>query len=84
MWYYVLLFFCRIHAYHPAAWGNWGFAVDDFTDGVMSFRAGGNQEARGCGQHASMGDRYFAGMFEELDSANEFYYDRSKNELYAA
>ena len=54
----------RVHAYHPEGWGNWGFSVDDYVGGEVRFGAGGNQEARGGG--VRMGDRYFAGMVEEL------------------
>eukprot|EP00039_Didymoeca_costata_P032779 m.39344 g.39344 ORF g.39344 m.39344 type:complete len:907 (+) comp9540_c0_seq1:194-2914(+) len=63
----------RVHAYHPIEWGNWGFAVGSFENGVMTFSRGGNQEARGGA--SALGDHYFAGMLEELDSPNEFYFD---------
>lgn len=72
----------RVHAYHPDAWGNWGFAVADYDAGTdtMTFARGGNQEARGGGNR--MGARYFGGMLEELDSHGEFFYDRPGNRLH--
>ena len=72
----------RVHAYHPASWGNWGFEVDSFDAGANStlrFGRGGNQEARGGN---GMGARFFAGMVEELDSPNEFYHDVHGHKLY--
>jgi hypothetical protein len=88
----------QVHAYHPESWGNWGFDVDASTttyatdngaaagDGVgagatLRFRSGGNQEARGGN---GMGTRYFSGILEELDGANEFYYDGEGGKLYWA
>ena len=41
----------------------------------MRFRGlrSGHQEARGAG--TAMGDRYFEGVFEELDSEHEYHHD---------
>ena len=72
-----------VNAYHPQSWGNWGFKVDKFADGIMSFtQNSGNQEARGGGQ--AMGARYFSGMLEELDAAREFHHDLATAKLYWA
>eukprot|EP01046_Picozoa_sp_COSAG06_P029567 COSAG06_NODE_2749_length_6349_cov_6.086400_1_plen_765_part_00 len=72
-----------VNAYHPQSWGNWGFKVDKYVDGIMSFtRNSGNQEARGGGQ--AMGARYFSGMLEEMDAEREFHHDLAAGKLYWA
>jgi hypothetical protein len=60
----------RVHAYHPQSWGNWGFQVESYASGDLSFTSNsGNQEARGGGN--AMGERYVP---DECDKTLSCYY----------
>lgn len=72
----------NLHCYHPSLWGNWGFSIKDYVESntTILFNKGGFQEARG-GDYG-IGNFYIDGIFEELDSENEFYFDNVENKLY--
>ena len=71
-----------VHMFHSGLWGGWQFqalSLDDKTDTLL-FDYGGYQEARGSG----VKDQHFfvENVLEELDSANEWFYDAAAQKLY--
>jgi hypothetical protein len=46
----------QVHAYHPQSWGNWGFAVASFEEGVEG-ESGEGEGAEGEGGEGEGGDR---------------------------
>ncbi|CAF3609041.1 unnamed protein product [Rotaria socialis] len=70
-----------VHALHAGYWGSWVFEIAsvDSTKNTIMFSRGGFQEARGS---HSGGAFYVANIFEELDSPNEWFLDKSTRTLY--
>jgi len=70
-----------INVWRPARWANWMFKVGDYdrSTGNFTFGEGGNQGARGNNKG---GDFFIENVFEELDQAGEFFYDKKSDELY--
>merc|ERR1719198_1632747 len=69
-------FVCR-----PARWANWMFDLKHYNRSTnnFTFGKGGNQGARGNNYG---GDFFVQDVFEELDYPGEFFFNRSKHELY--
>ena len=66
-------------AWRAAHWANWAFEVESISEnGTIEFGRGGFQGARG----GPGSDWFVQNVFEELDVADEFYYDRVHKMLY--
>ena len=70
-----------VHTFHGGFWGGWVFEIasSNSTDNTIMFTRGGFQEARGSGKG---GPFYVSNIFEELDSANEWFVDKKNRTLY--
>jgi hypothetical protein len=69
----------QLMAWRAAHWANWAFEVKAISDnGTVEFGRGGFQGARG----GAGSDWFVQNVFEELDQANEYYYDRSTMTLF--
>eukprot|EP01063_Lacrimia_lanifica_P022202 TRINITY_DN29866_c0_g1_i1.p1 TRINITY_DN29866_c0_g1~~TRINITY_DN29866_c0_g1_i1.p1 ORF type:complete len:828 (+),score=233.01 TRINITY_DN29866_c0_g1_i1:46-2529(+) len=70
----------QLSAWRAAHWANWQFDVDTFDakTGTVRFGKGGFQGARG----GPGSDWFVQNVREELDSANEFYFDSVAETLY--
>ena len=68
-----------VKMYHPNGWGSWAFETEKISGSVMTFSRGGNQEGRGG---ESCGKFYVENVAEELDVADEWYYDTTARTLY--
>ena len=71
-----------VHAFHGGYWGFWAFQVADVNstrNNTITFGSGGFQEARGW---ESGGSYYVSNVLEELDDANEWYYEPDDRTLY--
>lgn len=69
-----------VNAWRPARWENWMFEGDfDINSKTFTFNKGGFQGARG---EKEGGDWFIENVFEELDSENEFFYNRSSKMLF--
>ena len=69
-----------VNAWRPARWENWMFEGDfDLDSKTFTFTNGGFQGARG---EKEGGDWFIENVFEELDSENEFFYNRSTKTLF--
>jgi len=69
-----------VQMWRPAHWASWMFEVGPFDSGELTFTKGGFQGARGPG--AKGGEFYIENVFEELDSANEWFYNEQNKVLY--
>ncbi|CAF1461879.1 unnamed protein product [Adineta ricciae] len=70
-----------VHAFHSGYWGSWIFQIAsaNSSQNTIMFGRGGFQEARGS---SAGGAFYVSNVFEELDSANEWFLDKSTRTLY--
>ena len=70
-----------VHALHSGRWGSWVFEIASAStsNDTIMFGRGGFQEARGSG---SGGPFYVSNIFEELDSPNEWFLDKTTRTLY--
>jgi hypothetical protein len=70
-----------VHTFHGSFWGGWIFEVasSDSTNNTIIFSRGGFQEARG---RSYGGPFYVSNIFEELDSPNEWFLDKTTRTLY--
>ncbi len=70
-----------VHTFHGGFWGGWIFQIasSSSADNSIKFSRGGFQEARGWGNG---GPFYVSNIFEELDSANEWFLDKTTRTLY--
>eukprot|EP01112_Ceratiomyxa_fruticulosa_P011056 TRINITY_DN2973_c0_g1_i3.p1 TRINITY_DN2973_c0_g1~~TRINITY_DN2973_c0_g1_i3.p1 ORF type:complete len:456 (+),score=86.88 TRINITY_DN2973_c0_g1_i3:344-1711(+) len=75
-----------IHMWQVYHWELWFFEVDGWLaeNKSLSWTKGGFQGARGLIDTANPrgGAWYIDGVFEELDTPNEFFYDEKTNKLY--
>ena len=70
-----------VHAFHSGYWGSWVFEIASVnsSQNTIMFGRGGFQEARGSGNGGAF---YVANIFEELDSPNEWFLDKTTRTLY--
>ncbi|XP_057307631.1 uncharacterized protein LOC130645609 isoform X2 [Hydractinia symbiolongicarpus] len=70
-----------VHCYQNYHWGNWMYKLDsrDEENRTLHWSYGGFQEARGS---PAGKEWYVENIFEELDSANEWFYDENSKVLY--
>jgi hypothetical protein len=69
-----------VNAWRPYRWENWMFTGDiDLSTGIFTFTGGGFQGARG---DEKGGDWFIENVKEELDFADEIWYDREEGKLY--
>eukprot|EP00696_Hemimastix_kukwesjijk_P008468 gnl/Hemi2/20698_TR6856_c0_g1_i1.p1 gnl/Hemi2/20698_TR6856_c0_g1~~gnl/Hemi2/20698_TR6856_c0_g1_i1.p1 ORF type:complete len:814 (+),score=271.94 gnl/Hemi2/20698_TR6856_c0_g1_i1:155-2596(+) len=70
-----------VHAFHGGHWGGWQFEVTGRNDATntLTFGRGGFQEARGASTGAEW---YVENVYEETDSANEWFLDAASKQLY--
>jgi hypothetical protein len=70
-----------VHTFHGGFWGGWIFEIasTDAAHNAIIFGRGGFQEARGVDFG---GPFYVSNIFEELDSANEWFLDKTTRTLY--
>jgi len=70
-----------VHAFQHYHWGNWMYKLDgrDEKAKTLKWTWGGFQEARGAGDGKEF---YVENIFEELDVANEWFYDHDDKMLY--
>ncbi|CAF1656619.1 unnamed protein product [Adineta ricciae] len=70
-----------VHAFHSGYWGSWVFEIAsaNSSQNTIMFGRGGFQEARGSGAGGAF---YVSNVFEELDSANEWFLDKTTRTLY--
>ncbi|UJR20272.1 hypothetical protein I4U23_023403 [Adineta vaga] len=70
-----------VHAFHSGYWGSWIFEIESVnsSQNTIMFGRGGFQEARGSD---SGGAFYVSNLFEELDSPNEWFLDKTTRTLY--
>lgn len=72
-----------VQAFRQGHWASWMFEVDDAvtlgTSQNVTWTKGGFQGARGGNVGAEW---YVENFFEELDSPNEFFYDKSSKKLF--
>lgn len=70
-----------VNVWRPAHWANWMFEVDsyDASTRTIGWSKGGFQGARG---NDKGGEWYVENVFEELDSANEYFYNETTHTLY--
>ena len=69
-----------VHALHAAEWGDFHYIITGKNDkGELSLE-GGWQNNRKMGMHSK--HRFVENIFEELDTVNEWYYDKKTKTLY--
>eukprot|EP01060_Flectonema_neradi_P029769 TRINITY_DN418_c0_g2_i1.p1 TRINITY_DN418_c0_g2~~TRINITY_DN418_c0_g2_i1.p1 ORF type:complete len:897 (+),score=193.77 TRINITY_DN418_c0_g2_i1:46-2691(+) len=61
-----------VKMYHPNGWGSWAFEASSIDGSEITFSKGGNQEGRGG---ESCGNYYVENVFEELDVADEWFFN---------
>lgn len=69
-----------VHALHSARWGDFHYIITGKDDSGQPTLEGGWQNNRRSGMHEKY--RYVENVFEELDTVNEWYYDKKKKILY--
>ncbi|MFB6457354.1 right-handed parallel beta-helix repeat-containing protein [Chitinophaga sp. Hz27] len=69
-----------IHALHKAEWGGYHYLIKGVDKDTTLVLAGGYQNNRQMGMHSSI--RFVENIFEELDTAREWYYDGRTQQLY--
>jgi len=69
-----------VHALHSAKWGDLHYVITGKDGNGSPFLEGGWQNNRRMGMHEKY--RYVENVFEELDTVNEWYYDKKKKTLY--
>ncbi|TFF38517.1 PDZ domain-containing protein [Mucilaginibacter psychrotolerans] len=69
-----------VHALHEARWGDFHFLIKGKDSSGLPVLEGGWQNNRRSGMHERY--RYVENVFEELDTANEWFYDHNTRILY--
>ncbi|HEY5326522.1 MAG TPA: PDZ domain-containing protein [Mucilaginibacter sp.] len=69
-----------VHALHSAKWGDLHYVITGKDSSGLPTLEGGWQNNRPMGMHEKY--RYVENIFEELDTANEWYYNKQKKTLY--
>ena len=69
-----------VHALHSARWGDVHYVIKGKDSNGLPVLEGGWQNNRPMGMHEKY--RYVENVFEELDTVNEWYYDKKKKILY--
>jgi hypothetical protein len=69
-----------VHALHPSEWGDVHYIISGKNDKGELTLEGGWQNNRKMGMHKKY--RFVENIFEELDTANEWFYDQKTNTLY--
>ncbi len=69
-----------IHALHKSEWGGFSYLITGKDDKGGLTMEGGYQNNRPAPMHAKY--RYIENVFEELDTAGEWYYNKAKHTLY--
>jgi hypothetical protein len=69
-----------VHALHSAKWGDFHYIITGKDSSGKPMLEGGWQNNRRSGMHEKY--RYVENVFEELDTVNEWYYDKKAKILY--
>lgn len=69
-----------VHALHSARWGDFHYVITGKDTSGQPILEGGWQNNRRSGMHEKY--RYAENIFEELDTVNEWYYDKKTKILY--
>ncbi|MDO6430296.1 beta-galactosidase GalA [Flavitalea sp. BT771] len=69
-----------VHALHRSEWGDFHYVITGINDTGGLILQGGWQNNRRMGMHERY--RYVENIFEELDTANEWFYDKTSKTLY--
>lgn len=69
-----------VHALHEARWGDIHYQIKGKDSSGLPVLEGGWQNNRRSGMHEKY--RYTENVFEELDTANEWFYDKKTKTLY--
>ena len=69
-----------VHALHSAKWGDFHYIITGKDTSGQPILKGGWQNNRRSGMHEKY--RYAENILEELDTANEWYYDKKAKSLY--
>ncbi|WPU97848.1 PDZ domain-containing protein [Mucilaginibacter sp. cycad4] len=69
-----------VHALHSAKWGDFHYIITGKDSSGQPILEGGWQNNRRSGMHEKY--RYTENVFEELDTVNEWYYDKKAKILY--
>nr|WP_294946529.1 PDZ domain-containing protein [uncultured Mucilaginibacter sp.] len=69
-----------VHALHSAKWGDFHYIITGKDTSGQPVLQGGWQNNRRSGMHEKY--RYAENIFEELDTANEWFYDKKTKVLY--
>jgi hypothetical protein len=69
-----------VHALHEARWGDFHYLIKEKDSSGLPVLEGGWQNNRRSGMHEKY--RYTENVFEELDTANEWFYDKKTKTLY--
>jgi hypothetical protein len=69
-----------VHALHASEWGDFHYIITAKNDKGELTLEGGWQNNRKMGMHSQ--HRFVENIFEELDTVNEWYYDRKTKTLY--
>ena len=69
-----------VHALHGSLWGDFHYLIDGKNDKNELVLEGGWQNNRKMGMHEKY--RFVENIFEELDTVNEWYYDKKIKTLY--
>lgn len=69
-----------VHALHGSMWGDFHYIITEKNDANELTLEGGWQNNRKMGMHEKY--RFVENIFEELDTVNEWYYDKKTKTLY--
>ena len=69
-----------VHALHGSMWGDFHYIITGKNDANEPTLEGGWQNNRRMGMHEKY--RFVENIFEELDTVNEWYYNKEKKTLY--
>jgi hypothetical protein len=69
-----------VHALHVSEWGDFHYIITGKNDNGEPVLEGGWQNNRRYGMHAK--HRFVENIFEELDTVNEWFYDKKAKILY--
>jgi arylsulfatase A-like enzyme len=72
-----------VNVMHPGRWANWMWEVEAIAENnSITFGRGGFQESRGNLGTRGGGDWFIENVWEEFDSVNEFFWDKSEQKLF--
>ncbi len=69
-----------VHALHGSMWGDFHYIITGMNDAYELSLEGGWQNNRKMGMHEKY--RFVENIFEELDTVNEWFYNKEKKTLY--